>query len=159
MYADREKRTCSCASEGPPRPEADQPRSANSGPVLDAHAILESSEHLPTAENSRPRGPDLGGRDNPWRARRRAPVLTSAYRIVATVRPARRPGRLVEIDHSSIVCGSFCPRRRSRSEHRGGRSSSVEPPLAARMFGVAPMADMASTARLTTGRLSFMRNG
>src|SRR5260221_712456 len=62
--------------------------------------------------------------------------------------------------HSSIVCGSFCPAPKVTvgTPWRTIQFAS-SPPFAARMFGTAPMPDTAAIARLTTGRLSFMRNG
>src|SRR5947207_3055427 len=84
-----------------------------------------------------------------------------AQRIVAswTARAHARSysSRLI---HSSIVCGSFCPAPKVTvgTPWRTIQFAS-NPPFAARMFGVAPMPDTAATARLTTGRLSFMRNG
>src|SRR6202035_5665677 len=62
--------------------------------------------------------------------------------------------------HSSMVCGSFWPAPKVTvgTPWRTIQFAS-SPPFAVRIAGVPPTLDTAATARLTTGRLSFMRNG
>jgi Na+-driven multidrug efflux pump len=85
----------------------------------------------------------------------------AAHRIVASCTASTHArsysSRLI---HSSMVCGSFCPAPKVTVETPWRTIQfASRPPFAARMAGVPPMADTAATARLTTGRLSFMRNG
>src|ERR1700722_9760572 len=91
----------------------------------------------------------------------RASARREAHPIVAS-RTASAHARSYSsrLIHSSMVCGSFWPAPKVTvgTPWRTIQFAS-SPPFAARIAGVPPTLDTAATARLTTGRLSFMRNG